>query len=90
MIPYSIREKPVGAIGLLGPTRLPYKQLFEILKTASKALSDTLTSLLFKYQMTYRVPKAKGIDFKDHPHLEQTRSLLLDDHSKKTDKKDMS
>lgn len=82
MVPYSIREKPVGAIGLLGPTRLPYKQLFEILKTASKTLSDTLTSLLFKYQMTYRVPQAKGIDFKDNPHLEQTRNLLLDDHSK--------
>lgn len=89
MIPYTIREKPVGAIGLLGPTRIPYKQLFEILKTASKTLSDTLTSLLFKYQMTYRMPQPKGIDFKEPPvHLEKTRNLLLDDHSKQKDKKD--
>jgi heat-inducible transcriptional repressor len=89
MVPYSIREKSVGAIGVLGPTRIPYKQLFEILKTASKALSDTLTSLLFKYQMTYRLPQPKGIDFQETSvDLEKTRHLLIADHSKYQDIKD--
>lgn len=90
MIPYHIRDKAVGAIGLLGPKRLPYKQLFEILTTGAKAISDTLTSLLFKYQMTYRMPQAKGINFQDTPmHLEQTRRLLLGDHSTNPTNKDI-
>jgi len=89
LVPYSIREKPVGAIGLLGPKRLPYKQLFELLNVGATALSHTLTSLLFKYQMSYRMPQAKGIDVQHTPiYLEQTRRLLLGDDSTKPDNKD--
>jgi len=88
VIPYSIREKPVGAIALLGPKRLGYKQVFEILSLASKTLSDTLTSLMFKHQMTYRVPQAKGIDMQHSPmHVEQTRHLLLGSDLHKNDNK---
>lgn len=80
MVPYTIRQKPAGVIGLLGPTRLPYKYLFEVMKTLSKILSDTVASLLFKYQMNYRMPKSKGIDFKENDLL-QAQHLLLQHHS---------
>ncbi|PCI93971.1 heat-inducible transcriptional repressor HrcA [Candidatus Aerophobetes bacterium] len=83
MVPYHIRQKPVGAIGILGPTRIPYRKLFEILKTTSKTLSDTLNSLLFKHQISYRMPKSNALDYKNSPsHLKRTENLLLDDRSK--------
>ena len=86
-IPYAIREKPVGAIGLLGPTRLPYKQLMEVLKTTSEIITTTLTTLLFKHHMTYRMAHHQGIDFKDDTtYLAHTHKLLLDDYSKHTTK----
>lgn len=79
MVPYKIRDKNVGAIGLLGPKRIPYKFLFEILKGVSKVVSDTLTSLLFKYQMSYRLPQTSGIDFKENKNETNPTSLLLID-----------
>lgn len=83
MIPYHIRQKPVGAIGILGPTRIPYQTLFEVLKATSKTLSETLNSLVFKHQMSYRVPKTNALDFKHSPmHLKRAENLLLDDRSK--------
>ena len=86
-MPYAIREKPVGAIGLLGPTRLPYKQLIEILKTTSEIITTTLTTLLFKHHMTYRTAQHKGINCKDSPtYLAPTEKLLLDDYSNPTTK----
>lgn len=83
MIPYHIRQKPVGAIGILGPTRIPYKKLFEVLRISSKTLSDTLNSLLFKHQINFRVPKSNALDYKNSPsHLKRAENLLLDDRSK--------
>lgn len=89
MIPYYIRQKPVGAIGILGPTRIPYNKIFEILQLTSKCLSDTLNSLLFKHQMSYRIPKSSNLDFKDNPmHLQKAQHLLLDDRSKNKESKE--
>lgn len=82
-IPYTINKKPVGVIGLMGPIRMHYKYIFEVLKTASDKLSETLTKLLFKHHISYRLPKSKSLDFKtDHPaYLNETNKFLLDDHS---------
>lgn len=85
-IPYTINQKPVGVIGLMGPTRMPYKYIFEVLKFASKKLSETLTKLLFKHHISYRMPKSKSLDFKaDSPlYLNEADKLLLDDRSNET------
>jgi heat-inducible transcriptional repressor len=77
MIPYTIRDKHVGALGILGPTRIPYKYLFELLTVFSELISSSLSSILLKHQMSYRKPHAKGVDFKTHPQSSASASPLL-------------
>lgn len=82
-IPYYVNRQPVGAIGLLGPSRMPYANLFQKLDTFSKVVSDTLTRNIYKFKINYRQPEA-GQTFleKDNCHLtDQTNLILLEDKS---------
>jgi heat-inducible transcriptional repressor len=67
--PYFIHQTPVGGIGLLCPTRIPYKKLFAILKIAAELISDSLTKSLYKFKISYREPKAPELDFQKHTAL---------------------
>jgi heat-inducible transcriptional repressor len=62
-IPYFIHNKIVGTIAILGPSRMNYKELLPLLKTVSSLLSDNLTKSLYKYQLTYRMPKSKAVTY---------------------------
>jgi len=62
VVPYRIHQTLAGAIALLGPNRLPYRRLFGILETAAEALSDTLTSSLYKFKISFRQPKPSQIE----------------------------
>lgn len=53
-IPYYVNQQPVGAIGLLGPNRIPYNRLFEQLSSFSHALSESLTHNLYKNKIAMR------------------------------------
>lgn len=78
-IPYSINNKVVGAIALLGPQRLNYKQIFALLKLFTKHMSDTLTDSLYKFKISYRQPETSVIDLKtnkDFSYENTTRFLL--------------
>jgi len=75
-IPYAINNKSVGAIGLLGPSRMPYRKLFQLLREFSDTLSQTLTRNIYKYKISFRQPEKESLDFKnegshliEHPHL---------------------
>lgn len=59
-IPYSIHHKCVGAIGLLGPIRLPYRTLFATLRLFADTISETITKNVYKYKLTYREADEKG------------------------------
>lgn len=63
VVPYAIDEVFVGAIGLLCPSRTPYKKHFALLKTASFIISESLTKSLHKFKISYRQPKAEQLDF---------------------------
>lgn len=80
-IPYSINKHTVGAVGLLGPIRVPYCELFGILRSFSTNLSDTLTRNLYKFKITFRQPHARMLA------IQQTgeRLMLLENISKKSD-----
>jgi heat-inducible transcriptional repressor len=39
---YSIGEKPLGAIGVIGPTRIPYSKVVSLLTKIVKEINDTL------------------------------------------------
>ncbi len=79
--PYYIHQSPVGAIGLLGPSRMPYKTLFPALRLAADCISQTLTKSLYKFKLRYR--KAE----RAHPEIEspgpqlkeQVSPILLED-----------
>lgn len=57
-VPYKINQTTVGAIGLLGPVRLPYKELFAMLQLCAEGIGQSLTRSLYKFKISYRQPKA--------------------------------
>lgn len=56
-IPYKIHQQPVGALGVLGPMRLPYRKVFGLLEAMSEALSECLTDNLYKFKLSFRQPE---------------------------------
>ena len=84
-IPYHINLQPVGAIGVMGPIRLPYKKVIGALKSASLMISKTLTDAIYKYKITYRQPDA-GLPVLLSDRRELTMShapILLEDKTLK-------
>lgn len=55
-IPYKINQIVAGSVALLGPMRLPYRNLFGIIQAYSQALSEALTESVYKYKITFRQP----------------------------------
>lgn len=73
-MPYYINQNIAGAVGFMGPTRMPYQEVFGIIKKFTNSISEALTRNLYKYKITFRQPHA--------PHaLEQEgyRLLLLEE-----------
>ncbi len=70
--PYHIGNRCVGSVGIIGPMRVPYKQLFLLLDSVAKEVSQVLDKNLFKYKIDFRKPQAAGYEL-DY----QTRKLLL-------------
>lgn len=58
LVPYHINNQPVGALGVMGPFRMPYKTVIGILKMAASLISQALTKAIFKFKITYRQPDA--------------------------------
>lgn len=79
--PYSIGQNIVGAVALLGPNRIPYRQLFGLMQMAGEAISETLTKSLYKFKITYREPSTSLLGAqKGHPILiGETQCYLLED-----------
>ncbi|MBX7066165.1 MAG: heat-inducible transcriptional repressor HrcA [Parachlamydiales bacterium] len=53
-IPYRINQAVAGAIGILGPMRVPYRNLFGLMQIFSENLSKALTESLYKFKITFR------------------------------------
>ncbi len=53
-VPYYINQTVIGAIGLLGPMRLPYREMFGLLQAFSETVSRKLTEQLYKYKISFR------------------------------------
>ncbi len=64
-IPYRINQTLAGSIALLGPMRLPYRNLFGLLQAFSEQISRALTESVYKYKITFRQPSgSKQIEVK--------------------------
>jgi len=71
-IPYYINNIAAGAIGIVGPTRMPYTQVFSVARTFSQHISDALTKSLYKFKITFRQPHSTTL------YLENEESHLID------------
>jgi heat-inducible transcriptional repressor len=64
-IPYRINQAIAGAVALLGPMRIHYRNMFGLMQIFSEQLSRTLTESVYKYKITFRQPTgSKQIEVK--------------------------
>ena len=79
--PYHINMQTVGAIGLLGPSRMPYREMFGLLRLFAASISEMLTKNVYKFKIQYRQPHADAHDLNGATQLLQidTQSFLLED-----------
>ncbi|MCE5318337.1 MAG: heat-inducible transcriptional repressor HrcA [Parachlamydia sp.] len=56
-IPYYINQQAVGAVGLLGPSRMAYRELFATLRAFSESISTALTRNIYKFKISFRQPQ---------------------------------
>jgi heat-inducible transcriptional repressor len=82
-IPYYINHKPAGAVGILGPTRLPYRLLFSTLRLFSECVSEILTRNIYKFKISFRQPEMGNLYLQkeEYRFIGQSRLILLEDKS---------
>jgi heat-inducible transcriptional repressor len=68
-IPYRINQTIAGAVGLLGPIRLPYRNLFGLSRLFSEHLTKLLTESLHKYKISFRNPQNLPV----YPQIEEVK-----------------
>jgi heat-inducible transcriptional repressor len=80
-IPYYINQQVVGAVGLLGPARIPYRELFRLMRTFSYNTSTALTHSIYKYKIKFRQPEQneKYVESEQRHFLGQTQLMLIED-----------
>lgn len=83
-IPYRINQTVCGAFGILGPNRIPYRELFGQMAQIAQSISDSLTKSVYKFKISFRSPKPSSLEFqKNHPgFLDQSQTLLLEDKTR--------
>lgn len=84
-IPYQINQSIVGAVALLGPMRLPYQELFGLLRRFSELLTTKLTESVYKFKISYRQPSHGQREQIASDHSE-VRSILLEDQREDYDR----
>ncbi|MEG0037042.1 MAG: heat-inducible transcriptional repressor HrcA [Victivallaceae bacterium] len=57
MMPYFINRTPLGAFGILGPSRIPYRKILKLVTFFGEKLRSNLTESLFKFKLSFRQPK---------------------------------
>lgn len=80
-VPYRIHQQVVGAIGLLGPQRIPYRENIAAIEAAAENLSNALTKIVYKFKITYRQPSygPLPIEGQERKLLESMSMKLLED-----------
>lgn len=76
-IPYYINQKAVGAVGILGPKRMPYREHFTMMRLFSEAVSEALTRNIYKFKVTFREPQHGALYIRNN----QAGQRLLEDKS---------
>jgi heat-inducible transcriptional repressor len=79
-VPYQIGQAKAGAVGLLGPCRMPYPKLFTIMHSFADSVSKTLTKTLLKFKLSFRQPRSSSpyIQSEERAIVNQTTQKLLE------------
>ncbi len=83
-VPYFIGQIPVGAVALLGPLRLPYKELFGILHCFANHISETLTKNVYKFKIQFHSPLSCKLLEAHKPSHKNNSSILLENKKRTT------
>lgn len=75
-VPYYINKQAVGAVGILGPVRMPYSQLYGLLHAFSENISEALTRNIYKFKIEVRQPSNEPLN--GHSFLDETPMKLLE------------
>lgn len=75
--PYQINQSIAGAIGLLGPARMSYPELFGLIKEFSNGISEALTRNLYKHKITFRQPHSGLYELGHH----EPQPMLLEKYT---------
>jgi len=59
-------------VGMLGPTRMPYRKLFGTLRLCAEKLSENLSKSLGTFKINYRQPETGKL------YIEQKEKRLLE------------
>jgi heat-inducible transcriptional repressor len=76
-IPYRIGQIKAGAIGILGPCRMPYRRLFTTVHYFSDRVSKSLTKSLLKFKLSFRQPRTSS------PYLQSEERSIVDQTTQK-------
>lgn len=60
--PYTIGHKKVGAIGIIGPMRMPYKYVISQVMAAAEDISHFLEKNLYRHKISFRTPAHVGYE----------------------------
>lgn len=55
---YRMGATVVGTVGILGPVRMDYPQVFDLLYSLTETISEQLTQAFIKKKITYRFPQS--------------------------------
>lgn len=80
-IPYYINQTIAGAIAILGPMRLPYRNLFGTLQFFSEQLSAALTKSIYKYKITFRQPSSGEKRIEHEDEILKSNRILIENQS---------
>jgi heat-inducible transcriptional repressor len=80
-IPYHINQQSIGALGILGPARMPYRELFGMMRAFSASISTALTKSVYKFKIKFRQPQpgTAYIPSEVKPLLGHSSLMLLED-----------
>ena len=82
-IPYKINQAIAGAVAIMGPLRLPYRELFGLIRHFSELLTQSLTDTVYKFKITYRQPTGSGAERIECPDIvKANRSALLENKTR--------
>lgn len=78
-VPYYVNQRCVGAVGLLGPARVPYRRLFGLAQTFADNVSEALTRNIYKFKISFRQTADMSEQYSEsHRLLGHSRLILLE------------